>query len=77
MISVIYNFTISKNHVLLIKCVISLADGFYWEGLVNRTFPPPIMPSVNSAIDTANSDDYPPDPDGPPADDESGWDKDF
>ncbi|XP_055295808.1 cGMP-dependent protein kinase, isozyme 2 forms cD4/T1/T3A/T3B isoform X3 [Sitodiplosis mosellana] len=52
-------------------------DGFYWEGLVNRTLTPPIMPTVNSAIDTTNFDDYPPDPDGPPPDDESGWDKDF
>lgn len=41
-------------------------DGFYWEGLVNRTLTPPIMPSVNSAIDTTNFDDYPPDADGPP-----------
>jgi len=52
-------------------------DGFYWEGLVNRTLTPPIMPTVNSAIDTTNFDDYPPDPDGIPPDDESGWDKDF
>ncbi|XP_031619274.1 cGMP-dependent protein kinase, isozyme 2 forms cD4/T1/T3A/T3B isoform X3 [Contarinia nasturtii] len=52
-------------------------DGFYWEGLVNRSLTPPIMPSVSSAIDTANFDDYPPDPDGPPPDDETDWDKDF
>lgn len=52
-------------------------DGFYWEGLVNRTLTPPIMPSINSAIDTTNFDDYPPDADGPPPDDDSGWDKDF
>lgn len=35
------------------------------------------MPTVNSAIDTTNFDDYPPDADGPPQDDDSGWDKDF
>lgn len=46
---------------------------------MNRTLTPPIMPNVNSAIDTANFDDYPPDADGPPPDfdDGSGWDKDF
>lgn len=48
-------------------------DGFYWEGLVNRTLTPPILPSVNSAIDTTNFDDYPADPDGQPPDDDSGW----
>lgn len=35
------------------------------------------MPTVKSAIDTTNFDDYPPDADGPPQDDDSGWDKDF
>lgn len=35
------------------------------------------MPTVNSAIDTTNFDDYPADADGPPPDDDSGWDKDF
>lgn len=52
-------------------------DGFYWEGLCNRTLMPPIMPAVKSATDTTNFDDYPPDPDGPPPDDNTGWDKDF
>ncbi|XP_037902443.1 cGMP-dependent protein kinase, isozyme 2 forms cD4/T1/T3A/T3B isoform X5 [Hermetia illucens] len=52
-------------------------DGFYWEGVRNRTLPPPIVPTVKSVTDTTNFDDYPADPDGPPPDDTSGWDKDF
>lgn len=52
-------------------------DGFYWDGLRNRTLPPPIMPKVQSVVDTANFDDYPADPDGPPPDDLSGWDEEF
>ncbi|KAM8716277.1 hypothetical protein ACLKA7_003201 [Drosophila subpalustris] len=52
-------------------------DGFYWWGLQNRTLEPPIKPTVKSVVDTANFDDYPPDPEGPPPDDVSGWDKDF
>lgn len=52
-------------------------DGFYWEGLRNRSLPPPILPKVQSVIDTTNFDDYPADPDGPPPDDLSGWDEDF
>lgn len=52
-------------------------DGFYWEGLRNRTLAPPIIPAVKSVIDTTNFDDYPPDPDGPPPDDNTGWDNDF
>ncbi|KRG03319.1 cGMP-dependent protein kinase, isozyme 2 forms cD5/T2 isoform X3 [Drosophila mojavensis] len=52
-------------------------DGFYWWGLQNRSLEPPIKPSVKSVVDTANFDEYPPDPEGPPPDDVSGWDKDF
>ncbi|XP_055539104.1 cGMP-dependent protein kinase, isozyme 2 forms cD4/T1/T3A/T3B isoform X3 [Wyeomyia smithii] len=52
-------------------------DGFYWEGLRNRTLPPPILPKVLSVVDTTNFDDYPADPDGPPPDDLSGWDEEF
>lgn len=52
-------------------------DGFYWEGLQNRSLEPPILPTVKCASDTTNFDDYPPDPDGPPPDDTTGWDKDF
>ncbi|XP_065356662.1 cGMP-dependent protein kinase, isozyme 2 forms cD4/T1/T3A/T3B isoform X1 [Calliphora vicina] len=52
-------------------------DGFYWWGLQNRTLEPPIKPTVKSVTDTTNFDDYPPDPEGPPPDDITGWDKDF
>lgn len=52
-------------------------DGFYWEGLRNRTLPPPILPDVKNVLDTANFDDYPADGDGPPPDDLTGWDNDF
>ncbi|GLV39476.1 foraging [Carabus blaptoides fortunei] len=52
-------------------------DGFNWEGLCNRTLIPPISPQVRSVIDTSNFDDYPPDSDGPPPDDISGWDSEF
>nr|XP_022916906.1 cGMP-dependent protein kinase, isozyme 2 forms cD4/T1/T3A/T3B isoform X3 [Onthophagus taurus] len=52
-------------------------DGFNWEGLVNRTLMPPIMPVVNHVTDTSNFDNYPPDTDRPPLDDVTGWDADF
>ncbi|XP_050425171.1 cGMP-dependent protein kinase, isozyme 2 forms cD5/T2 isoform X1 [Adelges cooleyi] len=52
-------------------------DGFNWEGLRNRTLTPPILPKVRSAIDTSNFDNYPPDADCPPPDDNTGWDIDF
>ncbi|XP_077284453.1 cGMP-dependent protein kinase for [Arctopsyche grandis] len=52
-------------------------DGFNWEGLTQRTLPPPILPIVNSPSDTQNFDEYPPITDGPPPDDLSGWDNDF
>ncbi|XP_044253553.1 cGMP-dependent protein kinase, isozyme 2 forms cD4/T1/T3A/T3B isoform X4 [Tribolium madens] len=52
-------------------------DGFNWEGLVNRTLTPPILPQVKHVTDTSNFDDYPPDTDTPPPDDISGWDADF
>ncbi|XP_034947742.1 cGMP-dependent protein kinase, isozyme 2 forms cD5/T2 isoform X3 [Chelonus insularis] len=52
-------------------------DGFNWEGLRARTLEPPIMPRVQSATDTTNFDEYPPDSDPPPPDDLSGWDNDF
>lgn len=52
-------------------------DGFNWEGLRNRTIAPPIVPHVRHAIDTSNFDMYPPDTDGPPPDDVTGWDAEF
>ncbi|XP_018577921.1 cGMP-dependent protein kinase, isozyme 2 forms cD4/T1/T3A/T3B [Anoplophora glabripennis] len=52
-------------------------DGFNWEGLVNRTLTPPILPKVQHVTDTSNFDDYPPDTDGLPPDDLTGWDSHF
>ncbi|XP_046405262.1 cGMP-dependent protein kinase, isozyme 2 forms cD4/T1/T3A/T3B isoform X1 [Ischnura elegans] len=52
-------------------------DGFNWEGLLNHTLIPPIIPKIKSVVDTSNFDDYPPESDGPPPDDLSGWDTDF
>ncbi|XP_053611097.2 cGMP-dependent protein kinase, isozyme 2 forms cD4/T1/T3A/T3B isoform X3 [Plodia interpunctella] len=52
-------------------------DGFNWEGLAQRTLEPPITPTVRSAVDTHNFDQYPPDADEPPPDDLSGWDATF
>ncbi|XP_076067395.1 cGMP-dependent protein kinase for isoform X2 [Oratosquilla oratoria] len=52
-------------------------EGFYWEGLKNRTLQPPIIPSIRSVVDCSNFDEYPPDTEGPPPDDITGWDLDF
>ncbi|CAG2120085.1 unnamed protein product [Medioppia subpectinata] len=52
-------------------------DGFYWEGLKNRTLSPPIVPLIRSAIDNSNFDQYPPDTEGEPVEDMTGWDEDF
>ncbi|XP_072393985.1 cGMP-dependent protein kinase, isozyme 2 forms cD4/T1/T3A/T3B isoform X2 [Diabrotica undecimpunctata] len=52
-------------------------DGFNWEGLVNRTLTPPIIPTVHNVTDTSNFDNYPRDTDDPPPDDISGWDNNF
>lgn len=52
-------------------------DGFNWEGLRQRTLQPPILPSIQSHLDTSNFDEYPMDSDGPPPDDVTGWDEQF
>ncbi|XP_056634126.1 cGMP-dependent protein kinase, isozyme 2 forms cD5/T2 isoform X1 [Diorhabda sublineata] len=52
-------------------------DGFNWEGLVNRTLTPPIVPRVQNVTDSSNFDNYPRDTDDPPPDDVSGWDCNF
>ncbi|XP_066259668.1 cGMP-dependent protein kinase, isozyme 2 forms cD4/T1/T3A/T3B isoform X2 [Euwallacea similis] len=52
-------------------------DGFNWEGLVNRTLTPPILPKIRSVTDSSNFDPYPPDEGGLPPDDLSGWDSSF
>lgn len=52
-------------------------DGFNWEGLRQRTLQVPILPSIQSHLDTSNFDEYPMDQDGAPPDDVSGWDEHF
>lgn len=52
-------------------------DGFNWEGLINHTLIPPITPKVRNVTDTSNFDEYPPDNEGPPLDDLTGWDAEF
>ncbi|RUS83665.1 hypothetical protein EGW08_008571, partial [Elysia chlorotica] len=51
-------------------------QGFDWEGLMNLTLTPPIIPKVKTATDTSNFDTYPRDMDIA-ADEMSGWDVDF
>ncbi|CAH1108227.1 unnamed protein product [Psylliodes chrysocephalus] len=52
-------------------------DGFNWEGLINRTLTPPIIPRVQNVTDSSNFDNYPRDTDEQPPDDISGWDSNF
>lgn len=52
-------------------------DGFNWEGLRNRTLTPPILPLVQNVLDTSNFDQYPPETEGPPHDEDTGWDIEF
>ncbi|KAK4014367.1 hypothetical protein OUZ56_026893 [Daphnia magna] len=68
---------ITRNATALIKKLCRWFDGFNWEGLRNRTLTPPIIPQIRSAMDSSNFDEYPPDMDGLPPDDVSGWDGDF
>jgi len=49
-------------------------DGFNWEGLRMRSLSPPIVPTIQSHLDTSNFDEYPMDSDGAPPDDVTGWD---
>jgi len=53
-------------------------EGFNWDALKSLTLNPPILPVIQSAVDSSNFDDYPPDSDPNPPDDTTGnWDKDF
>lgn len=52
-------------------------DGFNWEGLRSHTKASPLVPQIRDITDTSNFDEYPPDSDGLPPDDTSGWDYDF
>ncbi|XP_076457818.1 cGMP-dependent protein kinase 1-like isoform X2 [Babylonia areolata] len=51
-------------------------QGFDWDGLVNGTITPPIVPKLRGPTDYSNFDNYPHDMDIPP-DETSGWDLDF
>uniref|UniRef100_A0A4D5RA32 cGMP-dependent protein kinase n=1 Tax=Scolopendra viridis TaxID=118503 RepID=A0A4D5RA32_SCOVI len=51
-------------------------QGFDWDGLINQTLPPPIIPEVKSPTDVSNFDCYPREFEIPP-DEVSGWDADF
>jgi cGMP-dependent protein kinase len=51
-------------------------QGFDWEGLNARSLTPPIKPAVKGPSDASNFDKYPRD-EAVPADETSGWDKDF
>ena len=47
------------------------------SGLRMRSLNPPIMPTIQSHLDTSNFDEYPMDNDGTPPDDVTGWDEKF
>ena len=46
-------------------------------GLRMRSLSPPIVPTIQSHLDTSNFDEYPMDNDGTPPDDVTGWDEKF
>jgi len=52
-------------------------QGFHWNGLINRTLRPPIVPQIKGPSDTSNFDFFPPNEGPKPRDEMSGWDKDF
>ncbi|XP_013790560.1 cGMP-dependent protein kinase, isozyme 2 forms cD4/T1/T3A/T3B-like isoform X1 [Limulus polyphemus] len=52
-------------------------DGFNWEGLRDHSLQPPILPQIRNASDTSNFDQYPPNNEALPPDDNSGWDSEF
>lgn len=51
-------------------------QGFDWDGLLAMSLDPPIHPKVQGPADTSNFDKYPRD-EVVPADETSGWDKEF
>ena len=53
-----------------------MVQGFDWTGLKERTLVPPIKPKVESGVDSSNFDQFPRETSSP-ADETSGWDKDF
>jgi len=51
-------------------------QGFDWDGLLDKTLSPPLVPNVQNVQDVSNFDQFPRDI-GVPADETSGWDADF
>ncbi|XP_051906600.1 cGMP-dependent protein kinase 1-like isoform X1 [Hippocampus zosterae] len=52
-------------------------EGFNWDGLRQGTMDCPFAPRVDGPLDNSNFDDFPLDTEGPPPDEESGWDLEF
>ncbi|XP_069022968.1 cGMP-dependent protein kinase 1-like [Embiotoca jacksoni] len=52
-------------------------EGFNWDGLRQGTIDPPFTPTVTGPLDNRNFDYFPEDMEGPPPDEESGWDLEF
>ncbi|XP_044030890.1 cGMP-dependent protein kinase 1-like [Siniperca chuatsi] len=52
-------------------------EGFNWDGLRQGTIDSPFIPTVNGPLDNSNFDYFPEDIEGPPPDEESGWDLEF
>ncbi|XP_040914342.1 cGMP-dependent protein kinase 1-like isoform X1 [Toxotes jaculatrix] len=52
-------------------------EGFNWDGLRQGTMDSPFTPMVDGPLDNSNFDYFPEDTDGPPPDEESGWDLEF
>ena len=78
-------FKISKEingslYVFKIRSYFKNIQGFDWESLSSQTMDPPYIPSVSSATDLTNFDQFDePEDDFMAADnaEESGWDKEF
>ncbi|XP_041666926.1 cGMP-dependent protein kinase 1-like [Cheilinus undulatus] len=52
-------------------------EGFNWDGLRQGTIDSPFTPTVDGPLDNSNFDFFPEDSDGPPPDEDSGWDLEF
>ena len=59
------------------KCISSCLHTDLVAGLRMRSLSPPIVPTIQSHLDTSNFDEYPMDNDGTPPDDVTGWDEKF
>ena len=54
----------------------TISQGFDWDGLLDKSLSPPLLPSVQSVSDASNFDQFPRDT-SIPSDENSGWDTDF